>query len=67
MREDKVLASVRGAGEAGADAIALVSVAYDDAPPHLWPLAKLSLESHLEKLEREGRVARVGDRFRVLR
>ena len=27
-------------------------------PAHLWPIAKLSLETHLEKLEREGRVVR---------
>jgi ribonuclease/clavin/mitogillin len=58
-REAKVLEAVRNAGSAGGDAAALVPDAYADTPVHLWPIAKLSLEMHLEKLEREGRVARV--------
>ena len=33
--------------------------AYADTPAHLWPIAKLSLEMHLEKLEREGLIVRV--------
>ena len=36
---------------------ALVALAYDDAPEELWPIAKLSLESHLLELERQGRAA----------
>jgi glyoxylase-like metal-dependent hydrolase (beta-lactamase superfamily II) len=32
--------------------------AYDDAPPEVLPIAALSLESHVRKLEQEGRVAR---------
>ena len=58
-REAKVLAAVRLAGDAGADAWTLVVDAYADTPMHLWPIAKLSLEMHLEKLEREGLVVRV--------
>lgn len=58
-REAKVLAAVRLAGDEGADAGALVVFAYADTPMHLWPIAKLSLEMHLEKLEREGRITRV--------
>ncbi len=58
-REAKVLDAVRHAGAAGADSTALVPDAYADTPMHLWPIAKLSLEMHLEKLEREGRVTRV--------
>ena len=58
-REAKVLAAVRLAGDAGADAGTLVVDAYADTPMHLWPIAKLSLEMHLEKLEREGLVVRV--------
>jgi glyoxylase-like metal-dependent hydrolase (beta-lactamase superfamily II) len=69
-REAKVLAAVKLAGAAGADAGALVPEAYADTPAHLWPIATLSLEMHLEKLEREGAVVRVGpDRaatFRVV-
>jgi ribonuclease/clavin/mitogillin len=58
-REAKVLDAVRKAGPAGGDAAALVPDAYADTPMHLWPLARLSLEMHLEKLEREGLVVRV--------
>ena len=59
-REVKVLEAVRAAGPSGAEAPALVPAAYADTPVHLWPIAKLSLEAHLEKLEREGRIGRVG-------
>lgn len=56
MREAKVLAAVEKAGPNGATATDLVPDAYDDTPAHLWPIAKLSLEMHLEKLVREGKV-----------
>lgn len=56
MREAKVLDAVERAGPAGALAEDLVPVAYADTPVHLWPIAKLSLEMHLEKLAREGKV-----------
>ena len=59
-REAKVLAAVQAAGPTGADAASLVPDAYADTPMHLWPIAKLSLEMHLEKLEREAKVSRVG-------
>lgn len=66
-REAKVLDAVRNAGPGGADSAALVPEAYADTPVHLWFVAKLSLEMHLEKLEREGRIARVGAQtFRVV-
>ena len=58
-REAKVLEAVRSTGAAGGDAAALVPEAYADTPVHLWPIARLSLEMHLEKLEREGRITRV--------
>lgn len=62
-REAKVLAAVSAAGAAGGSLVDLVPVAYDDTPAHLWPIAMMSLEAHLEKLEREGRVARSADGF----
>ena len=66
-REAKVLAAVVAAGHAGADAAALVADAYADTPMLLWPIAKLSLEMHLEKLEREGKIARAeGAAFRAV-
>lgn len=53
-REAKVLAALQEAGEGSA--ADLVPVAYDDAPKAVWPLATLSVEAHLLKLEVEGRV-----------
>ncbi len=34
----------------------LLPLAYDDTPMRLWPLARQSLDAHLRKLEREGRL-----------
>jgi ribonuclease/clavin/mitogillin len=57
MREQKVLAALAArADEASLEA--LVSSAYDDTPSHLWPIAMLSLETHLDKLVQEGRATR---------
>jgi len=39
----------------------LVERAYADTPAELWPYAERSLLAHLEKLEAEGRAARVGE------
>lgn len=61
-RERKVLAALEAHG-ASATPSELVPVAYDDAPPLVWPLAALSTEAHLLKLEREGRVRREGERW----
>lgn len=57
-RETKVLAAVAAAGD-GATIAELVPVAYADTPPTLWPIAALSLEAHLIKLEREGQVEKL--------
>ena len=59
-REAKVLAAVRAVGPGGAEATELVPDAYADTPAHLRPFAQLSLQMHLEKLEREGTITRVG-------
>ncbi|MBX3204683.1 MAG: MBL fold metallo-hydrolase [Labilithrix sp.] len=72
MREAKILdaleAACAAAIGAGVTATELVPAAYDDVSPAIWPLAKLSVDAHLEKLEREGRIARTGepDAFRVV-
>lgn len=60
-REAKVEKALAAAGTEGATGEALVPVAYADTPPMVWPLARLSLEAHLIKLEREGRARRVGE------
>jgi len=64
-REAKVLAALHDAGrESLVDE--LVPVAYADTAQIAWPLARLSAEAHLIKLEREGRVALRGQRWLAL-
>jgi ribonuclease/clavin/mitogillin len=56
-REAKIADALRAVGrEASADEI--VPIAYADTPSAAWPLARLSVEAHLIKLEREGKAAR---------
>lgn len=52
-REARVVQAL-AAGAATFDAV--LAAAYDDTPRHLWPLAARSLEAHLQKLERDGRL-----------
>jgi glyoxylase-like metal-dependent hydrolase (beta-lactamase superfamily II) len=66
-REAKVMAALEKAPPSGAPSSALVPLAYADTNPALWPLAALSLEAHLIKLEREGRAARAGAGWRPAR
>jgi len=56
QREAKILAGIRGLTHASLDE--LVVDVYDDVDVVLHPMAKLSLEAHLIKLEGEGFVAR---------
>lgn len=65
MREDKVLAALEAHGEAARPSD-LVARAYDDTPKAVWPLALGSLEAHLIKLGREGRIAAEGNRWAPL-
>lgn len=60
-REAKVVSALAQAGPEGATGEALVPIAYADTPPFVWPLARLSLEAHLIKLQREGRARRAGE------
>ncbi|HVK62916.1 MAG TPA: hypothetical protein VM694_00495, partial [Polyangium sp.] len=57
-REGKVVAAFASMPPEGAGLDALLPVAYADTSPLLWPIARMSLEAHLVKLEREGRVLR---------
>ena len=64
VREQKIFdgmksACTRPSRPAGISALDLVLVplVYDDVSPAAWTLAKLSIDAHLEKLEREGRIA----------
>ncbi|NUP11949.1 MAG: MBL fold metallo-hydrolase [Polyangiaceae bacterium] len=61
MREAWILKAVEQSKGGNLDE--LVTIAYADTKPELHPIARLSLEAHLLKLEREGRVRREGDRF----
>jgi glyoxylase-like metal-dependent hydrolase (beta-lactamase superfamily II) len=55
MREAKALAALPDRIESGQTLEELVPIAYDDTPPAMWPIARLSLASHLAKLAEEGR------------
>lgn len=69
LREAKIVAAIAAAtGEDGITSMELVPSVYDDVPPAIWPIAKLSIDAHLEKLEHEGRIVRTGraDAFRVV-
>jgi glyoxylase-like metal-dependent hydrolase (beta-lactamase superfamily II) len=67
MREEKIVSALVMAcstdeGRArGVTASALLPMAYEDVSPAIWPIAKLSIDAHLEKLENEGRIARTGN------
>lgn len=62
MRERKVLDALQARGKPSRPRH-LVAQAYDDTPKALWPLALQSIEAHLIKLEREGRIQKTGDRW----
>ncbi len=59
MREERVMMSL-GAGGTLDD---LLPRAYADVGPDVYPIARMSLEAHLVKLVRDGRVRRVDDRY----
>jgi len=62
LRETKVASALAGlANEARIEEI--VAIAYADAAAVALPLARLSAEAHLIKLEREGRAVRRGERW----
>jgi len=63
LREAKALRSLPGEQEPGATLEELVPVAYDDAPPGVWPIARLSLAAHLAKLAAEGRAQETEGRW----
>jgi endoribonuclease LACTB2 len=54
MREAKTLAALPAEGGDAQTLEDLVPIAYDDAPIGMWPIARLSLASHLAKLAEEG-------------
>ncbi len=62
-REAKVLERLGQVDEA--DLHTLVRSVYDDVQPVLHPVAERSLLAHLEKLEQEGHVLRIDERWQV--
>jgi ribonuclease/clavin/mitogillin len=65
-REAKIVAALSALG-APSNLDELVPVAYADTSPMAWPLARMASAAHLDKLVNEGRVARSGDRFELVR
>jgi ribonuclease/clavin/mitogillin len=57
QREAKIAAALSSMGR-DASVDELVPLAYADTPTAAWPLARLAVEAHLIKLEREGKAAR---------
>lgn len=57
-REARVVAALAARAGAAATPEALVPEVYADTPPLAWPIARLSLEAHLLKLEQDGRARR---------
>jgi ribonuclease/clavin/mitogillin len=53
MREDKIVSALAARPRTAAE---ILPEAYADAPVHLWPIAALSLQAHLDKLRDEARV-----------
>jgi len=51
-REAKVAAAMRALPDGQLDD--WVRLAYDDAPERLWPIAKLSLQAHVQRIESLG-------------
>lgn len=64
MRERQVELALSASGDTGARLEMLMPIAYGDTPALMWPVARLSLEAHLLKLERDGRAQRIEDRWR---
>ncbi|WP_044238537.1 MBL fold metallo-hydrolase [Chondromyces apiculatus] len=58
LREARVVAALAGRGGVAAGLDALVAEVYADTPREVWPLARLSLEAHLLKLEQDGKARR---------
>ncbi len=54
MREARIVEALGRGAQTSAE---LLPDAYADTPVHLWPLAALSLQAHLDKLVAEGRVS----------
>jgi glyoxylase-like metal-dependent hydrolase (beta-lactamase superfamily II) len=63
MREDKVLRSIQSLSDATLDE--LVARVYDDVSPERHAWAKLTLQAHLIKLVREGRICEYAGVWRV--
>lgn len=65
MREKKVLDALESRGKPSRPRH-LVAEAYADTAKQLWPLALRSIEAHLIKLEREGRIRKEAERWSPL-
>jgi hypothetical protein len=67
MREEKVVRAFAAVSVAKPTAEDLLPHAYDDTSPALFPIALLSLRSHLEKLIEDGRVVAIDGAYTIAR
>ena len=65
-REDRERQVLAGLANGPHTVDALVASIYTDVDPKLHPVAALSVTAHLQKLEREGRVARDQDQWQLI-
>ena len=63
-REDKIVAALTSMGTV--DIEALTVKVYDDVAPHLLPWARLTLEAHLIKLDKESRASKTDQGWKLL-
>jgi glyoxylase-like metal-dependent hydrolase (beta-lactamase superfamily II) len=63
MREERIVAAMKKGERSAAE---ILPDAYDDTPPHVWPIAALSLQAHLDKLVSEGRAVRNENVYRLV-
>lgn len=63
-REDKILQVLAPLGEVDLDT--LTPQVYDDVPPRVLPIARLTLEAHLIKLHQESRVLKTSSGWKSL-